>query len=265
MKKTCLALTILFAVSALIYAGPEAISGKEMKQVAPAPPACFDWTGFYAGGFGGYKFSSVDNNLSLGGEWHFVPDSRDLFESEGSRDLDNSGGELGGLLGYNYQWRCWVFGLEADGGYLWARDSHDSGTLSIPADDIGLVHIRSSFQTHYLFTVAPRFGYAFGKWLPYVTGGLAVGDLELGQQINFIGDGSGSGEGGRKTTTNVGWMVGGGLQYALNDHWSLRAQYQFIDLGNVDFDSNFSFINSPAHSSADLREQNASFAVMYKF
>ena len=32
-------------------------------------------------------------------------------------------------------------------------------------------------------------------------------------------------------------MVGGGLQYALTDHWSVRAQYQFIDLRDLDFDS----------------------------
>ncbi|HEV2045278.1 MAG TPA: outer membrane beta-barrel protein [Chthoniobacterales bacterium] len=265
MRKTTLTLTILFAVSALMYAGPEAFSGKEMKQVAPAPaPACFNWSGFYVGGFGGYKFSNVDLNLDLSGGWNNIPGSRDLFESEGSRDLDNSGGEAGGLIGYNFQWNCWVLGLEADGGYLWARDSRDSGTL-VPPDDIGLVHIRNAFQTHYLFTVAPRIGYALGRWLPYVTGGLAVGDLELEQRIDFIGDGPGSGEGGRKTQTNVGWMVGGGLQYALTDHWSLRAQYQYIDLGDINFDSNFSFIDSPSHHHAELTEHNASFAIMYKF
>jgi len=37
-------------------AGPEPMpSGKEMKQVAPAPPECdYTWTGFYFGGNAGY-------------------------------------------------------------------------------------------------------------------------------------------------------------------------------------------------------------------
>jgi hypothetical protein len=67
MQKPTLALTILFASSALTYAGPEAFSGKEMKQVAPAPaPAIsYNWTGFYVGGFGGYKFSDVDVDFDL--------------------------------------------------------------------------------------------------------------------------------------------------------------------------------------------------------
>jgi outer membrane immunogenic protein len=177
--------------------------------------------------------------------------------------LDNSGGEAGGLIGYNFQWNCWVIGLEADGGYLWARDSRDSGTLS-PPDDIGLVHIRNAFRTHYLFTVAPRFGYALGRWLPYVTGGLAVGDLEFEQEIDFIDDAPDNFEGGHKSQTNVGWMVGGGLQYALTDHWSLRGQYQFIDLGDIDFTSD-QFSPALAHHRAELKEHNVSFAIMYKF
>ena len=108
--------------------------------------------------------------------------------------MDNSGGEAGGLIGYNFQWNCWVIGLEADGGYLWARESHDTGTIVPP--EFESFHIRSAFQTHYLFTIAPRIGYALGRWLPYVTGGLAVGDLEYEQAIDFPGFGIGGHEGG---------------------------------------------------------------------
>jgi outer membrane immunogenic protein len=267
MKRTTLTLTILFAVSALMYAGPEAFSGKEMKQVAPAPDStCFNWSGFYVGGFGGYKFTVVDHHLSLGGGWNDEPASDfDLVESAGSRDLNTSGAELGGLIGYNFQWNCWVLGLEADGGYLWARDSNDSGTI-FDTTNIDPFHVRNAFRTHYLFTFAPRIGYAFGRWLPYVTGGLAVGDLEFEQEIDFPGDGPDAREGGHHSQTNAGWMVGGGLQYALNEHWSLRGQYQFIDLGDINFTSNFADTNEdPARSHAELREHNVSFAIMYKF
>jgi outer membrane immunogenic protein len=267
MKKTTLTLTILFAASALMYAGPEAFSGKEMKQVAPAPEsACFNWSGFYVGGFGGYKFTVVDHNLSLGGLWNGdIASDSELVESAGSRDLNTSGGELGGLVGYNWQWNCWVLGLEADGGYLWARDSRDSGTI-FNTTNIDPFHVRNAFQTHYLFTFGPRIGYAFGRWLPYITGGLAVGDLEFEQAIAFPDEAPDNVEGGRHTETNVGWMVGGGLQYALTDHWSLRAQYQYIDLGDIDFTSNFADTTAfPAHSHAELREHNVSFAIMYKF
>jgi outer membrane immunogenic protein len=237
-----------------------------MKEVAPAPPPpCFNWTGFYVGGFGGYKHSNVDVDLDLGGDW--ITNGLDIkhsIEDHGTGSLDADGAEAGGLIGYNYQWHCWVFGLEGDGGYLWLRNSDSTGSF-IPTG--GSLHrdIETSFKTRYLFTFGPRLGYAFGRWLPYVTGGLAVGDLGFSQELHdveiFFR------EGGSTDETHAGWMVGSGLQYALNDHWSVRAQYQYVDLGSVSFSYSGSagFEGYTGSSAASLKEHNASFAIMYKF
>jgi outer membrane immunogenic protein len=266
MKKTTLTLALLFAVSALIYAGPEAISGKEMKQVAQVPPPpCFNWTGFYAGAFGGYKFASVSTDLQP----NHAYDSTFTDDFKSVDNLDTSGGEVGGLLGYNYQWRCWVFGIEADGGYLWLRDSFDSRTFT-PADtSFTDKSIQQAFRTHYLFTFAPRIGYAFGKWLPYVTGGLAVGDFQYESRLhNVFGSPDGPYSSGDSVDeTHAGWMLGGGLQYALTEHWSVRGQYQYIDLGSLDFQSpgSVGFTDFATHNSASLHEHNASFAIMFRF
>src|SRR5438067_6744132 len=138
MKQITLTLAVLCAACSVSFAGPEPLpSGKEMKQVAPAPePTCVNWSGFYVGGFGGYKFSSVDRDLSLGGEWNLNPPGKAFTEEQGSSDLDNDGAEAGGLIGYNFQRDCWVFGLEADGGYLWARDSSETGYFVPPGGRI---------------------------------------------------------------------------------------------------------------------------------
>jgi outer membrane immunogenic protein len=270
MKKTALIVTISSILGTLAYAGSAEVSGKEMKQVAPPPPpGCFDWSGPYVGLFGGYKFSSVDPNLALEGDWEIsgLRDFRQRVQSAGSQDLDNNGGELGGLVGYNWQSGCWVFGFEAAGGYLWARDSNNSGTI-FSNTEFPNAEVRTSFKTDYLFTLAPRFGYAFGKWLPYVTGGLAVGDLDFSQQVILTDLRRIAGEGGSDRTTNAGWMVGGGLQYALCGNWSIRAQYQYIDLGSEHFSSDFrdsDFRDFPSRHDVQLREHNASVAIMYKF
>jgi outer membrane immunogenic protein len=203
----------------------------------------------------------VNTDLDLGGEWDLFPADRDLVIAKSPDNLDNDGAELGGLLGYNYQWRCWVLGLEADGGYLWARDSADSGIFSEP--NLLDKHVRTSFKTRYLLTIAPRIGYACGRWLPYVTGGLAVGDLDFSQEIRTPD--SDFRQGGSTDNTNAGWMVGGGLQYALTDHWSIRGQYQYIDLGDVDFSSAGNTVPTTGFHRAELTEHNVSFAVMYKF
>jgi outer membrane immunogenic protein len=267
--KRLLGLAIGFFVVATIpelFAGPEPLpSGKEMKEVAPAPPECPNWSGFYIGGFGGYKFGSIDVDLNLFGDWNtsFQAD-RDALEARGSKDLDASGAELGGLIGYNFQWNKWVFGLEASGGYLWLRNSNETDIFLIPSTT-DTYSIRTSFKTHYLATVGPRIGYAFCRWLPYVTGGLALGDLDFHQLI--IEHNVFFHEGGSQSTTNAGWMVGGGLEYALTDHWRARAQYQFIDLDCVDFDhaGTAPFQGFIGNSEACLREHNVSLAIMYKF
>lgn len=264
MKRATLTLTVLSALAALVHAGPEQFSGKEMKQVAPLPPACPNWTGFYVGAFGGYKFGVIDPDLRLGGNWQlsfFEPDVRTLT-SRANDDLDTNGAELGGLIGYNYQWNNWVFGAEVDGGYLWLRDSHGDGDFF--SSNGNQFFVSTSFKTHYLVTIGPRIGYAFCKWLPYATGGLAVGDLDFFQQF-YAPDFFAERAGGHKSETNVGWFVGGGLEYALTNHWRVRAQYQYVDLGSIGFDHDSVPSTFPSSSHVDLREHNVSFALIYSF
>jgi len=261
MKNFTMVLSILCLFASLAFAGPEQYSGKEMKQIAaPMPPACPSWTGFYIGGFGGYKFGVIDSELNLGGDWDMFSRTVSALESRGSFGLDTSGAELGGLFGYNYQWNNWVVGMEAAGGYLWLRNSETTGKFSAPA---GNYVIANSFETHYLLTVGPRLGYAVCRWLPYVTGGLAVGDLDFSQRFyssDFFGHLH-----EHANDTNAGWFLGGGLEYALTNHWRVRAQYQYIDLGDVGFTYDTSNNDFVTQGKASPREHNASFALIYGF
>src|SRR5437763_15527746 len=101
-KRSALTLSTLALFAALVYAGPEPLpSGKEMKQVAPAPPPCPTWTGFYFGAFGGYKFGATDTNLTLDGSWNATAidrADRDAILSEVPDDLDARGAAAGGLI-----------------------------------------------------------------------------------------------------------------------------------------------------------------------
>jgi outer membrane immunogenic protein len=58
--------------------------------------------------------------------------------------------------------------------------------------------------------------------MPYVTGGLAVGDIRAS-----VPGLPGS------TNTNAGWTVGGGVEVALPGNWSAKAEYLHVDLGNA--------------------------------
>jgi outer membrane immunogenic protein len=251
----------LYGLCARTYAGPEAIapaSGKEMKEVAMQAPSCASWTGFYVGGFGAWEYGVFDPHVDVAFEDE-TEDAREVESQANDHNLSASGAELGGLIGYNYQWRKWVFGLEGEGGYLWLRNSQKH-RFPIPGSD-DIYAFAPSIKSHYLFTLGGRVGYSFCKWLPYVTGGLALGDADLEQRISETGDWS---QTRNDSGTQVGWFVGGGLQYMLCKHWSVRGQYQYIDLGSVDLSYRVP-TEFRASSNMDVRQHNVSFAVIYGF
>ncbi|HSI40589.1 MAG TPA: outer membrane protein [Xanthobacteraceae bacterium] len=116
----------------------------------------------------------------------------------------------GGQLGVNYQFgNNVVLGAEAD---IAASDFQDS------VDGV-------SSKLDYFGTVRGRLGYAFGNVLPYVTGGFAWGHNE----VSFDGLSS------DKTLT--GWTAGAGLEYAVTNNWTVKAEYLYMDLGDAYYDS----------------------------
>ena len=72
-------------------------------------------------------------------------------------------------------------------------------------------------------------------------------------------------EGGSKNNTDVGGMVGAGLQYALTEHWSVRGQYEFVDLGTFDFHHQTTEPTFVGTSQAKVHEHNFSLAVIFRF
>ena len=77
-------------------------------------------------------------------------------------------------------------------------------------------------------TVRGRLGYTFGSSLLYATGGFAYGGIR-NDAINAIGPTD-----FKNHETATGYTIGGGWEYKFNPAWSLKAEYQFIDLGRND-------------------------------
>lgn len=161
---------------------------------APPPPAYvpYNWTGFYAGVNGGYGFGRS--------KWSGPPATFDV-----------KGGLFGGQLGYNWQFGQFVYGLEGDANWTDLR-----GTVSIADCNGTFCRTRNDF----LSTVRGRIGIAMDRWLPYATGGLAVGNLRA-TVPGFDGI----------DHTNTGWTVGGGLEFALAGNWTAKVEYLYVNLG----------------------------------
>lgn len=66
--------------------------------------------------------------------------------------------------------------------------------------------------------------------LLYATGGLAVTKLKVSYTYSDSFGGSSSGS---ASSTKTGWTVGGGIEWAFNTHWTVRAEYLYLDFGKV--------------------------------
>lgn len=210
MKKILLG----FAATASLAAAAPALAADlppapapQYYKAPPPPPPISTWEGFYIGAEGGGGWGRAEQTDSTGSSGRF----------------NVSGGLAGGTLGYNWQFNNVVLGLEGDGS--WADIDGSTGGIGGACGGGGGY---CSAKLEALGTVRGRLGYAFGNVLPYVTGGLAVGDLH-GAEGGGAGTAFGSG-----SSTVAGWTVGGGLEWMFMPHWSIKAEYLHVDLGNHD-------------------------------
>ena len=74
-------------------------------------------------------------------------------------------------------------------------------------------------------SIRGRVGVAFDRLLIYGTGGAAFG----GFNNNYVNTLNGLTD--SFNHTRVGWTAGGGVEYALTNNWSVRAEYRHTDFG----------------------------------
>jgi outer membrane immunogenic protein len=195
---------ILIALFALIAALASPSFAADLSHpVYKAPPGMyvappFSWTGFYVGINGGYGWGRSN--------WSSVATAG---------TPKPNGGLLGGTVGYNLQTGIWVWGLEGDIDASWMKGSDGSGTGVCTG-------VGCQTKNTWLATTRARIGYAADRFLPYITGGAAFGDIKM------------TPAGGTSTTTTKGgWTVGGGVEFAIAAAWSAKLEYLYADLGKA--------------------------------
>ena len=196
------------------------LPARMVTKAPPPPPPMYNWTGFYLG-------------LNVGGSWGRQDVS--LVTAGGAlTNSNNVNGVIGGAqIGYNWQGpnSPWVFGLEAD---IQGSGQRATGSFFIPGGGVLLVIPPTSVayedKLDWFGTARGRIGYAMGdgRFLPYITGGLAYGENKVSGNASLLGVPTTF----SATKTNVGWTVGAGVEWAFWDRWSAKAEYLYIDLGN---------------------------------
>jgi len=162
--------------------------------------AYYNWTGFYVGLNAGYGWGTSN------WDYAFVP-------AVGPINTRPTGWLFGATLGYNHQTGSFVWGLEGDINWSSVRGSAPCAGFSCES------------QNRWFMTLRPRIGYAMDRWLPYITGGLAYGEVKATTTSPaFPGT----------TSQQLGWTLGAGIEYAFSGNWTAKFEYLYMDLGSFD-------------------------------
>jgi outer membrane immunogenic protein len=185
----------------------------------------------------------------------------------GSGKLSDRSFTGGGQAGVNVQAGRLVYGLEVDVQSLKLRGAR-TGTANDPVNLGNVITVGTAFDTDWLFTARSRFGWTVApNFLLYGTGGVAA--TELGARNSISSSVTGAQGAASHTSRVTGWTLGGGAEWALNRNWTLRAEYLYLDFGNVTTnasvsDGTASFPSNLA-TTVNLTARIARAGVNYKF
>lgn len=157
----------------------------------------YDWSGFYAGAFGGLMFV----------ETPYVP------VGAGDPEFGGSSGFGGLLAGAQWQWDHLVLGIEGDWG--WGFDETAANVLD-----------ETDYTIDSVATLRVRLGYAYDDTLIYATGGGAMADATLDAYVLGEDD----------DATHWGWVIGGGMEHAFSENFTGRLEYLYASFGEESYD-----------------------------
>jgi outer membrane immunogenic protein len=140
----------------------------------------------------------------------------------------SSGVEYGIQAGYNWQVGKLVLGVEADINKLGAQ-----GNTQFAGVDPGKGPDRLSSRYDWLGTARGRVGVTAGSALFYATGGFAYGRVSHGYDY---APGNSTAQTFMSSDNPMGWTVGGGAEYAIDRHWSVKAEYLYVHLAASSLD-----------------------------
>lgn len=218
-------------ITAVVTLAAGAVSAADLTSSARSPShlsqaEAYSWTGFYAGANAGGVWAGKDsaNNNSMLPFWD--PNGTGVRFMLGGPSTNNVGVGGGGQVGFNYKMEpSIIVGVEADiqGSAIGAGSSSPNLTRYAIAPN-------NPFGSAFLIPVPPvgaslpwygtlrgRVGYLITpSLLVYGTAGVAFGGVHAAGLNSF----------------EIGWSVGGGIEWMFMPHWSAKLEYLSVNLGD---------------------------------
>ncbi len=216
-------LALLIAMSGVATATAADLPSRILTKAPGVTDPAYNWGGWYAGGqIGGVWGSSDAGNAFVNGT---APIANQQAFAAAAPQLSPTGFSGGGQIGYNHQVDRWLFGIEADASYTGLRQSR---TVTAPFLTGGALTTTGSVGSDWMATLRPRAGYAVDRTLFYLTGGLALTDLNF---ASSYADTAGQSATAGFNKTRVGWVAGAGIEHAFTKNWTAKVEYLYADFG----------------------------------
>lgn len=188
------------------------------------------FTGYYLGGNVGWQWAEYSTSIETDGfptATEFVPQQAFKF------DTNQNAFTAGGQVGYNYQSRHFLMGLELDWNTMGIGNEK-----AVPLDFVSPVFMPDdSFSTnlHWQSSYRLRLGYVQNNWLFYGTFGLSQINVEAEAEFVPLALGDISTSASEKKTL-TGGTLGIGTECALTRHWSVGLEYRYSRYPSTNFD-----------------------------
>ena len=195
-----------------------------------------DFKGFYVGANAGGAFGRprVDTSPSFSPVGYFNSTSTPAITNASNQTIDTNGFTAGGTAGYNFQFESVVVGLEADYGAMNLSGSATTGPVQYPCcpptpTSPNNFTVVQTAKTSWVFTLRPRVGVVFGRFLLYGTAGAAIINVKYTALITDTF--AAAHESAAIDETRPGWAAGGGGEYHFAHHLSIKGEYLWTDFG----------------------------------
>jgi len=204
---------LMVAISSLPVSAADLPTTKSPPPVAADLP--YNWTGLYLGANVGYAWGS---------------DCWFTINANAGEACNHANGLIGGgQVGYNWQVRNLVLGVEGTGDLGSLKGGHLS-PIANPAANVIL-----NSETDNIVTAAARLGVAWNNVLLYGKGGAAWVGSKYNENAFAVTATAAS-------ATRAGWIVGAGVDYGITKNVSLGVEYNYIGLSGANLP--FSVVSS---------------------
>jgi opacity protein-like surface antigen len=209
---------VSLAVATVALATPSFAADMPVKARAPAAAVCGNqFNGFYLGGnVGAVAYTATRTDID------------GLFVDNSDFSANKIGATAGVQAGYDWQFCNKLFGVVADWNWSDAKANtqiNPNGTIFSPTNDIGA-------RLNWFSTVRARAGLVVDNALFYITGGLAIADVDSSYDRRLL-----TAFGPPPVTltvansfsqTRYGFAAGAGTEVLLGGNWTLNAEMLYL-------------------------------------